>query len=104
MIITKEWLNKHKTANGAWTKRQIEALGLKWPVRKGWQKLVIGREIGFCQIAFESGATSKGSKDKTKELQQQIIGLNKKIVELQAIIEARDVFIFALSKDLGLHP
>lgn len=88
MIITKEWLNKHKTANGAWTKRQLEILGISWPATKGWQKTLIGQSIPLhTQVIFEHGATSKGSKDKTKELQQQIIGLNKKIVKLEHAIE-----------------
>lgn len=88
MIITKEWLNKHKTANGAWTKRQLEILGISWRPTKGWQKVVIGRTIlNYEALMFEKAATSKGSKDKTKELQQQIIGLNKKIVELQSVID-----------------
>ena len=89
MVITKEWLNKHKTARGSWTKRQLSALGIEWPATKGWQKRLIGTPI--CDTrrkVFESPAISNGSRDKTKELQQQIIGLNKKVVELEAIISS----------------
>ena len=91
MIITKEWLNKHKSPKGGWSKRQLEVLGIRWPAIKGWQKILIGKELKPEQRkVFENGATSRGSRDKTKELQQQIIGLNKKIVELQAIIDFRN--------------
>ncbi len=34
-----------RTARGAWTKRQLENLGVAWPPRKGWVK------------AFDSGVT-----------------------------------------------
>ena len=86
--VTKEWLNKHKTPRGAWTKRQLESIGVMWPAVKGWQRGVIGLHIPPHQQAiFENGAISRGSRDKLKELQQQIIGLNKKVVELQNIID-----------------
>lgn len=86
--ITKAWIKAHRTPNGAWTKRQLEAIGVNWPAVKGWQKAVIGTEITAAKKqAFESGAISQGARSTVKELQQQIIGLNKKIVELQAIID-----------------
>jgi len=44
-VITKYWLNKHKTKNGGWTKQQVATLGLDWPLTKGWQKTVIGCAI-----------------------------------------------------------
>lgn len=44
-VITKEWLNKHQTKNGGYTKIQIAVLGLCWPLTKNWQKLVIGKCI-----------------------------------------------------------
>lgn len=54
MMITKEWIHAHKTPAGAWNRKQIEALGLTWPARKGWQKRLEGTEISFDkQIIFE---------------------------------------------------
>lgn len=85
MIITKDWINKHKTANGAWNRKQLEALGVSWPARKGWQKLLINTVIDpINQRTFEKYGNSKG--DNIKDLKRQVAVLNKRIVELQAII------------------
>lgn len=43
--LTKEFIQQHKTDYGGWTKAQIEALGLKWPPRHGWQERLVGKEI-----------------------------------------------------------
>jgi len=60
MIITKDYLDRHKTPKGAYTKRQIEALGFKWPPRKGWKKIVIGHVITpFSAIVFETSNQPK---------------------------------------------
>jgi hypothetical protein len=45
MIITKKFLMDNRTRHGAWTRCQIEALGLKWPLKQGWQTRIIGKEI-----------------------------------------------------------
>jgi len=49
MQVTREWLKQYATPCGerrhAWTRRQIEALGVTYPPSKGWTFLVVGREI-----------------------------------------------------------
>jgi hypothetical protein len=45
MIITKEWLNKHRSKSGGYTKKQLNAIGVSWPPVKGWVDKVIGNEI-----------------------------------------------------------
>ena len=45
MIATRGYIFKHRTPNGAWTKSQIEALGLDWPPITGWIDLVSGTEL-----------------------------------------------------------
>jgi hypothetical protein len=47
VLITKEFIESNKTAKGGWNKKQIEAIGLIWPPRKGWKKSVIGDCISF---------------------------------------------------------
>jgi len=55
MILTRRYIMAHRTDKGAWTRPQIEALGLIWPPRKGWIDSVVGREISSeNQIRFES--------------------------------------------------
>lgn len=45
VIITNQWLVEFCTKNGGYTKKQFEAIGLKWKPLKGWKNKVIGREI-----------------------------------------------------------
>lgn len=45
VLVTEDYLNKHKTKKGAWTKKQIQALGLKWPLVQGWKDSIIGETI-----------------------------------------------------------
>jgi hypothetical protein len=54
MIITKEWIHAHRTPAGAWNRKQIEALGLEYPARKGWIGKLVGTEIAeLAKAAFE---------------------------------------------------
>jgi len=45
MKITKEFLNEHKTKNGAYTRKQFQVLGIGWPPGKGWERQIIGKEL-----------------------------------------------------------
>lgn len=58
--VTADYIHKHKTPRGAWTRAQIEALGLDWPATQGWIDRLVGTEISFeqCQ-SFEVGKHQK---------------------------------------------
>ncbi len=43
--IDKKFLMENRTINGAWTRAQIEVLGIKYPPRKGWHYALIGKKI-----------------------------------------------------------
>jgi len=55
MQITEAWLRGWAAKNGGgWSGAQLEAIGEKWPPRRGWLKRAIGREIDDKQRqAFE---------------------------------------------------
>jgi len=54
--LTKDYIFRHQTSRGAWTKMQIEALGLTWPPREGWIDRLEGTSISFSQCQdFETG-------------------------------------------------
>lgn len=38
MTISKQEIEAKRTANGGWTKAQLEAWGIPWPPPKGWKK------------------------------------------------------------------
>lgn len=71
--VTREWINEHRTKRGAWTKAQIEALGLTWnKLEKGWPRKIEG--LGITQeqkLAFERGKNIKAKK--YKDLQKGTI-------------------------------
>lgn len=53
-IVTKNWIEDHKTPRGGYTKVQINALGIK--MVSGWQKSIVGKHITEEQrLAFEQG-------------------------------------------------
>lgn len=43
--VTKWHIDNAITKNGGWTMRQIEAVGLEWPPKRGWRDEIIGKEI-----------------------------------------------------------
>ena len=45
VVVTKEFIEKHRTDRGAWTRAQIESLGISWPPTKGWKKRMVGIKI-----------------------------------------------------------
>lgn len=47
LSITRDLLNRGKSTRGAWSKKQVECLGIEWPVEKGWAKRAIGQPISM---------------------------------------------------------
>jgi hypothetical protein len=43
--ITKDWIEAHQSNQGGWTRDQVQAIGLDWPLVKGWKWKVIGLQI-----------------------------------------------------------
>ena len=44
-VITLDIIEKGKTSNGGYTKRQLEIIGVEWPPHKGWKKEFITLRI-----------------------------------------------------------
>ena len=63
--ITRDYIESNKTARGAWTKVQIEALGIEWPPTGGWIDRLIGEVISPEQARrFEQGKGIRSSANK----------------------------------------
>lgn len=45
MILTRESIHAGKSDRGGWTRRQVELLGVRWPLGKGWLVAIVGRQI-----------------------------------------------------------
>jgi hypothetical protein len=57
VLVTHHYLDAHRI-QGAWTARQLDALGLGWPPTKHWQSRVVGTWITWQQAEqFEAGDT-----------------------------------------------
>lgn len=63
--ITKDWINKHKTPKGSWTKAQTTALGLEWPLTSGWRGRIDGTIITHEQAKLFEVSVSVKSKGRT---------------------------------------
>jgi len=45
MKLTREDIEKGRSLNGGWSQRQLELLGVKWPLPKGWARSLVGMEV-----------------------------------------------------------
>ena len=64
MILTEAFLMAHRSKRGGWTYAQIAALGEVVPMRKGWKRRLIGKEIS--QQAAEQFSSLAGKKQTIK--------------------------------------
>jgi hypothetical protein len=82
-IITEDWLKKFTKEGSGITKERALAVGLKYPVKKGWFKALLGLRITEEQrIKFEKGISKRDMQSKKDKYNNLI---NKKLNELQAI-------------------
>ena len=68
-LVTEEWIASNKTSKGGWNKKQINALGLVWPPRSGWMKLLDGTMIS--EEKKEAFLQAKTNKAPTKNQYQK---------------------------------
>jgi len=43
--VTAQWMKKHSTLSGGWTRRQLAQIGVSWPPPIGWQDESVGKQI-----------------------------------------------------------
>ena len=81
VMVTRQYIMRHRTPRGAWTRVQIEALGLEWPPMQGWISDIEGVVISPQQAQqFESGKTinaKKARKQKPLNLDELVKTLQK---------------------------
>lgn len=66
MIITDELIVSGQSAAGGWNREQFELMGIAWPPRRGWKRLVIGQEIDdtdACRFVLLKGIFSKDDRE-----------------------------------------
>ena len=65
VIVTNEIIEAGKSEIGGWNRRQVEAIGMKWPLTQGWKFRIIGTTVERSKVAaFLSlkGATKRPRK------------------------------------------
>ena len=65
VIVTNEMIEAGKSGMGGWNRRQVEAIGMKWPLTQGWKFRIIGTTVERSKVAaFLSlkGATKRPRK------------------------------------------
>lgn len=85
VVITKAYIDKHKTKRGAWTKVQIEALGLEWPPTNGWKDRLVGEILNPDGARrFEQGKSMRANtKQSFWDLGKNIIKNGDKLTDNQ---------------------
>jgi len=74
--VDRDYIMKHRTKKGSWTRSQIQALGIEWPPRNGWIDEIVGVTISpNQQMQFEA----KLSAGRERQENQKKMKLNKAI-------------------------
>ena len=59
-IVTREWIEQHRSDRGGLTRTQIEALGETWPPLHGWRRRAEGKQISDeARAQFEMALRSR---------------------------------------------
>ena len=67
-IITNEWLFRHRTKAGGYTKKQLNILGIQWPPIVGWKNALIGKYIDITKAKEFETIANKTNKKQLKQL------------------------------------
>lgn len=81
MMITREYLLAHRTANKAWTKAQFDVLGLNWPPAKGWMHQVVGKEITDDECRMFETAKLVSSNNQLSRIKRELRMLGSEALE-----------------------
>lgn len=45
MKLTRQHFELAKSSKGAWSRQQLQMLGIEWPLAQGWMKKIIGQDL-----------------------------------------------------------
>lgn len=105
MILSGDDLDKLRTPRGGYTRKTLEAIGIKWPPRKGWRKKLIGQEID--DEAWETAIHIAGAELEVKhrplstanELNSEIAGLSYRLDKGKEITKEHLLWLIDLMKE-----
>lgn len=82
IAVDKKFIMKYRTARGAWTRAQLNIIGVSWPPAQGWIARVTGKQITESEAEeFKrlSGVKSKGKSN----IEKNYLGILSQIKMLE---------------------
>ena len=71
MLVTCILLERIKTPKGGYTKNQAIALGVEWPLQKGWKKAIIGKNVVDEELLLSEVKNLSSKIGEAKELRHE---------------------------------
>ena len=71
MILTLDILERGKSYNGSWSRKQLSLLDVEYPLRSGWSKRIIGKE--YSDVSIKEFLALKNKHLSHRDEQEEII-------------------------------
>ncbi len=71
MILTWELIESGRSERGGWSRNQVAVFGVRWPLKKGWKRRIIGRD--FPEAAINEFMLLRNAHLKPNELDGQFM-------------------------------
>lgn len=83
--MTKEILNKGKSENDGWSRKQLRVLGERWPLESGWMARILSKDYPEAVIGEFLALTSAHlrEKEERRAAQKEQEALGKAVVSLR---------------------
>lgn len=85
--LTIEEIMAARTPRGGWTKAQLIAWGLEWPVKSGWAKRLTGDENVSLPLPGRAKTDINLAKKTRSQLEQENVELMREVIELRREVE-----------------
>jgi len=70
IVFKRQMFNELKSSRGGWNRKQLEALGVPWPLKAGWAQRLIGQTFTPEQLI---NAKNAGNYEKKKPILLEMI-------------------------------
>jgi len=85
--VTLEEINAARTPRGGWTRKQLEAWGLEWPVKSGWVRRLTGDEDARVDMPGRTKQAIDLARKTRLQLEEENVNLAAENAKLRATLE-----------------
>ncbi len=85
--VTLEEINAARTPRGGWTRKQLEAWGLEWPVKSGWVRRLTGDEDARVSMPGRTKQAIDLARKTRLQLEEENVKLAAENAKLRATLE-----------------